>query len=127
MHIMFSSRMRSHLKAKGVKRALDMDALAGCEKKKPRPSSIHGVAPPSSSCPQVVDGHFKGYDLSELPKEAWPQDTTNKGAHGYTIKAGGAAICLSIRFCFVGEVAKQNIQLIYQRLFLFQVVQTLPR
>lgn len=83
-----------------MKRALDMDAVAESKKKKPRPSSIHDAVPPSSSCRHVVDGHFKGYDLSELPQEAWPQDSTNKGAHGYTIKAGGAAICLSIR-CFL--------------------------
>lgn len=52
------------------------------KKKQPKPSSIAGVS----------GGVFKGYDLSEVPREAWPQPGDNKGSHGYTIKSQNGAV-----------------------------------
>lgn len=67
--------------AKGLKRARDANGEGG---KPPK------IAKPA---PTTVDNSFKGYDLSKLPREAWPQSGENKGAHGYTVKAeNGSAI-----------------------------------
>lgn len=85
--------------AKGLKRARDADGEGGSKPKIAKPP------------PTLVDGSFKGYDLSVVPQEAWPQSGENKGAHGYTVKAeNGSAIWLSLDgvincvCCFVFQI-----------------------
>ena len=45
-----------------------------------------------------IDGKFKGtYDLTRLPKEAWPQNRPNLGKHSYTLRGGEASIEVLLR------------------------------
>ena len=87
---MFIVWMFSHAKAKGKKRA--REPTGGSASPVTKKSSKKG-SPPESKDEGTPSNTFKGYDLREVPTQAWPQPGINKGAHGYTIKAkNGAAI-----------------------------------
>ena len=64
-------------------------AKSGEKKKKAKVPPKPSVAPSAS---HGASGFFKGYDLSIIPKEAWPQNVDNKGAHGYTIKSRNGSV-----------------------------------
>lgn len=86
-----NKRLRSKKLSKAAK-AKAKKSKAGAEKDEP------AVEKKEIPLGDVVDGKFKGtYDLSKLPKEAWPQNRPNLGKHSYTLRGGSASIEVLLR------------------------------
>ena len=86
-------RVAPFAKANGMKRK--RAALADDGSGNPKKQLKGGDLPPESSTPGSNKNQFKGYDLLQVPKEAWPQQKENKGKHGYTLTAANGAVTCS--------------------------------
>ena len=87
-----SFRVAPFAKANGMKRK--RAALTDDGSGNPKKQLKGGVLPSASSTGSHKD-QFKGYDLRQVPKEAWPQQKQNKGNHGYTLSAANGAVTCS--------------------------------
>lgn len=86
-------RVAPFAKANGMKRK--RAGLADDGSGNPKKQLKGGDLPPESSTPGSNKNQFKGYDLLQVPKEAWPQQKENKGKHGYTLTAANGAVTCS--------------------------------
>ena len=85
-------RVALFAKANGMKRK--RAALADDGSGNPKKQLKGHALPAESSTSGSKKNEFKGYDLLQVPKEAWPQQKENKGKHGYTLSsANGAVTC----------------------------------